>query len=151
MHFRKAKTAYKGKTGERMKNATRCIEAILEERFGHMEAQALKFGRARVTRRDVQFSDIKLMSDLVERYRIRVRACISTYRLWSAAQDIQVNSLERLYSAAEGAALHRHVSDAVKLWYFAHRDYHAMRREYLYKCLGPKATIEWGEDEKKAV
>jgi len=132
-----------------MKNATHCIEAILEARFGHIEAQGLKFGRARVTRKDVQFTDIKQMTDLVDRYRSRVHVCIQSYRIWQAAQEIQTDPIERLYGAAEGASLHRHVSDAVKLWYFAHRDCHAMRREYLMKCLGPRASVDWNMAGKK--
>lgn len=132
-----------------MKNATYCIEAILEARFGRIEAQGLKFGRARVTRKDVQFTDVRHMAELVERYRSRVKISIQGYRLWQAAQEIQTDPVERLYGAAEGASLHRHVSDTIKLWYFAHRDYHAMRREYLYKCLGPRARVDWGQANKK--
>jgi len=126
-----------------MKSATQSIEAILEARFGRMEAQSLKFGRARVTCKDIQFGDVKRMADLVDRYRARVRVCIEHYRLWEAAHEIHTDSIERLYAAAEGASLHRRISDTVKLWYFAHRDYHGMRREYLTKCLGPCAKIDW--------
>lgn len=126
-----------------MKHATKCIEAILELRFGRMEAQALKFGRARVMRKDIQFMDVKMMSELLERYRGRVRVAIRAHRIWEGAHDCLGDELARLYSAAEGASLHRNVSDALKLWYFAHRDYHAMRRAYLFKCLGPRMRVEW--------
>ena len=128
-----------------MRNATESIEAILEARFGRMEAQSLKFGRARVTSKDIQFGDLKRMAELVDRYRARVRVCIEHYRLWEAAHEIQTDSIERLYAAAEGASLHRRISDTVKLWYFAHRDYHSMRREYLMKCLGPSVKIDWSK------
>lgn len=47
-----------------MIESTRCIERMLEMRFGKMEAQALKFGRARIARMDLQFTDIKRIADL---------------------------------------------------------------------------------------
>ncbi len=128
-----------------MKDASCAIERILEMRFGKMEAQALRFGRARVVRKDVQFMDVKMMSELMERYRARTRAAILEYRLWHDAHEVQTDSIERLYGAAEGAALHRRVSDAFKLWYFAHRDCYAMRRAYLRKCLSPQVRVDWDE------
>lgn len=70
---------------------------------------------------------------------------ILAYRLWRATQDMAADPLTRLYGAAEGAALHRRLSDDVKLWYFAHRDYHAMRRRYLLTCMEPDMRVEWKE------
>lgn len=126
-----------------MKDATRAIARILEERFGKMDAQALVFGRARLVRRDIQFMDVKHMSELCERYRALVRAEILGYRRWQAAQAAETDAIARLYGAAEGEVLSRRVSDRLKLWYFAHRDYHAMRRAYLVKCMGPHVKVDW--------
>jgi len=126
-----------------MTDATKCIEKMLELRFGKMEAEALKFGRARVERQDVQFTDIKHMATLCDRYRARARMQILAYRLWRETHKVSADPLSRLYGAAEGASLHRRVSDDVKLWYFAHRDYHAMRKEFLKKCVGPTVRVEW--------
>lgn len=126
-----------------MKQATQVILKILEQRFGAAEAQALAFGRARLERKDVQFLDIKHMSELSERYRAMVRHSIRAYRLWRGAYMAEMDPLVRLYGAAEGAALHRRIGDDVKLWYFSHRDYHAMRREYLLKCMNPQARVNW--------
>lgn len=126
-----------------MKNSTQAIERILEERFSKAEAQALVFGRARLVRKDIQFIDVKHMSELCERYKAQLRANIKAYRHWRQAHDVEVDSIARLYGAAEGALLHRRVSDCFKLWYFAHRDYHAMRRSYLIKCMGPNAKVDW--------
>ena len=126
-----------------MKNATREIARILEVRFGKAEAQALVFGRARIARMDVQFLDVKHMSELCERYRGRVRTQILAYRLWEAAQESETDPITRLYGAVEGATLLRRISDEVKLWYFAHKDYHAMRRAYLTKCVGPRVKVDW--------
>lgn len=128
-----------------MKKATHAIEKILEARFGRTEAQALVFGRARLERKDIQFIDVKHMSELCERYKTDVRTNIRNYRHWRAAHEVEVDSIARLYGAAEGAFLHRRVSDSLKLWYFAHRDYHAMRRQYLIKCMGPDARVDWQE------
>lgn len=132
-----------------MIKATKAIEVFLEQRFGRIQAQALVFGRARVVRGDIQFMDVKMMSELVERYRARVRVCIRGYRIWQSAHDTLKDDVARLYSLAEGALLHRGVSDAVSLWYFAHKDYHAMRRAYLYKCLGPRVRVAWGRAANK--
>lgn len=126
-----------------MKNSTYTIEKILEARFGKTEAQALVFGRARLVRKDIQFIDVKHMSELCERYKAELRRKIQSYRHWRAAHEVEVDSIARLYGAAEGALLHRGVSDGLRLWYFAHRDYHAMRRSYLIKCMGPNAKIDW--------
>jgi hypothetical protein len=126
-----------------MKKATLAIERILEARFGKAEAQALVFGRARLARKDIQFIDVKHMSELCERYKARLRLNIRDYRHWRAAHDVEMDSISRLYGAAEGALLHRRISDSLKLWYFAHRDYHAMRRSYLIKCMGPQVKVDW--------
>lgn len=127
----------------KMNEASRAIAQILEARFGKTEAQALLFGRARVARFDIQFMDIKHMSELCERYRDRLRAQIVSYRMWQQAQDVQGDPLARLYGAAEGAVIHRRISDELKLWIIAHKDYHSMRREYLMKLVGPKMRVEW--------
>ncbi|NBX66582.1 MAG: hypothetical protein EBQ96_06260 [Proteobacteria bacterium] len=126
-----------------MKTVTHAIERILEARFGKTEAQALIFGRARLTRKDIQFIDVKHMSELCERYKAQIKANITAYRHWRAAHNVEVDSIARLYGAAEGALLHRRISDSLKLWYFAHRDYHAMRRQYLIKCMGPDMRVDW--------
>lgn len=126
-----------------MKDALQSIERMLEVRFGKTDAQALKFGRARIARKDIQFMDVKHLSELAERYRTRARGQILAYRVWQQAQEGQNDSIARLYGAAEGAILQRQVRDAVQLWYFAHRDYHAMRRAYLIKCMGPDVQAEW--------
>lgn len=128
-----------------MKDATRTIERILEMRFGKVEAQALLFGRARLVRKDVQFLDVKHLSELCERYKDRVRVAITAYRHWRAAYEVECDPIARLYGAAEGATLHRRVSDELRLWYFAHRDYHALRRAYLVKCLGPQTGVGWSD------
>jgi len=86
----------------KMNEASRAIAQILEARFGKTEAQALLFGRARVARFDIQFMDIKHMSELCERYRDRLRAQIVAYRMWQQAQNVQADPLARLYGAAEG-------------------------------------------------
>lgn len=126
-----------------MKEATRVIERILEARFGKMEAQALVFGRARLVGKDIQFTDVKHMSDLIERYRILTRAAIAAYRDWQSVHDVETDPIARLYSAAEGAGLHRRISDHLRLWYFAHRDYHEMRRMFLFKCMAPQIKVNW--------
>ncbi|MBU6236129.1 MAG: hypothetical protein KGQ41_09815, partial [Alphaproteobacteria bacterium] len=126
-----------------MKKATYAIERILEARFGKTEAQALIFGRARLVRMDIQFIDVKHMSELCERYKAQLLEKIRQYRRWRAAHEVEVDSIARLYGAAEGALLHKSISDCLKLWYFAHRDYHAMRRAYLQKCMGPNAKVDW--------
>ncbi len=126
-----------------MKKATIAIERILEARFGKTEAQALVFGRARLVRKDIQFIDVKHMSELCERYKAELRGHIRAYRHWRAAHEVEADSIARLYGAAEGAFFHRRVSDSLKLWYFAHRDYHAMRRAYLVKCMGPNVKVDW--------
>ena len=126
-----------------MKNAATEIEKILELRFGKNEAQALIFGRARLERMDIQFMDVKHMSELCDRYRMRLKAQLQNYRGWQTVQDTLTDPIERLYGAAEGAILHRRISDELKLWYIAHKDYHAMRRAYLMKCLGPRMKINW--------
>lgn len=128
-----------------MKAATRAIEEFLEARFGMTEARAIMFGRARVVRMDIQFMDVKHMSELCERYRGKLRGQIKAYRQWEAAQETETDPVARLYNAAEGAALSRRISDEMKLWYFAHRDYHAMRRAYMIKCVGPHIRVEWGK------
>ncbi|MCB1538529.1 MAG: hypothetical protein KDJ49_06080 [Alphaproteobacteria bacterium] len=125
--------------------AAQAIASILETRFGRVEAQALMNGRARITRMDVQFMDVKLMSELCERYRTRARAQILAYRLWARAIRTESDPVARLYGAAEGAALHRRIGDELKLWYCAHRDYHAMRRAYLMKCMGPRMRVDWDQ------
>lgn len=126
-----------------MKDAMQTIERLLELRFGKMDAQALKFGRARLAKMDIQFADVKHLSELIERYRSRARGHILAYRVWQNTQSLQNDPIARLYGAAEGAMLQRQVSDAVQLWYFAHRDYHAMRKAYLFKCIGPDVRAEW--------
>lgn len=126
-----------------MKEAIRVIEQLLELRFGKTEAQALKFGRARLAKMDIQFTDVKHLSELCERYRARVRMQILAYRLWNDTLDLQSDPIEKLYTAAEGAALHRRIEDELRLWYIAHRDYHAMRRAYLVKCMGPHMRVDW--------
>src|SRR5690349_17576557 len=120
-----------------MNDAASAIARILEARFGKTEAQALVFGRARLSRHDIQFMDVKHISELAEKYRTRLRGQIAAYRAWEYAQDIENDPIARLYGAAEGAVLYRRVLDDLKLWYIAHRDYHAMRKAYLFKCMGP--------------
>jgi hypothetical protein len=114
-------------------------------RFGKTEAQALLFGRARLVRKDVQFIDVKHMSELCERYKRRLKKEIQLYRLWQAVYEVETDSINRLYGAIEGAALYRRVQDELKLWYCAHRDYHSMRRAYLIKCMGPNVKVDWVE------
>lgn len=126
-----------------MNETHKIIESILEQRFGKHEAQALRFGRARVLRKDIQFMDIKQMSEIVEIYRSKARQAIVHYRYWNHAHGIETDPITKLYSAAEGAMYRRHISDAVKLWYIVHRDYHWMRKVYLMRCLGPNARVEW--------
>lgn len=128
-----------------MKKATDAIEQFLEARFGLTEARAIMFGRAKVVRMDIQFMDVKHMSELCERYRSKVRGQIKVYRLWEASQAVETYPVARLYNAVEGAALSRRISDETKLWYFAHRDYHAMRRAYMIKCVGPHVRVEWAK------
>lgn len=133
-----------------MKQATEMIEAILEQRFGAMDAQALKFGRARLIKKEIQFMDVKHMSELCERYRGRLRRVVGEYRHWQGVHAVENDPVERLYGAVEGTALHRQVSDALKIWYFAHRDYHAMRKIYLRQCMGPDARVSWERAGGKA-
>jgi len=129
--------------GGLLKQATLVIERVLEQRFGKIDAQALVFGRARLVSKDIQFIDVKHMSELCDRYRLKLRQEIAAYRAWAMEQKIEADPVSRLYAAAEGASLHRRISDGLKLWYFAHRDYHAMRRAYLIKCMGPMAQVDW--------
>jgi hypothetical protein len=126
-----------------MKNADRAIARILEARFGKTEAQALLFGRARVVKRDIQFMDVKHLSELCERYRAKVRQQILAFRMWQNAMKTQSDAIARLYGAAEGAFIRQRISDDVKLWYFAHRDYHEMRKAYLMKIMTPRVSVEW--------
>lgn len=126
-----------------MDKVSREIARILEARFGKTQAQALLFGRARMIRQDIQFMDVKHVSELCERYRERVRKQITAYRLWERAQQGQHDALAQLYGAAEGVLLHRRVSDEFRLWLIAHKDYHWMRRAYLTKLMGPKVRMNW--------
>ena len=126
-----------------MDKAAHAIARILELRFGKAEAQALIFGRARLVRKDVQFMDVKHLSELCERYRGRVRREIAAYRGWQATHAVETDAIARLYSAAEGDLQHRRVADAVRLWFMAHRDYHLLRRTYLMQCMGPRVRVDW--------
>ncbi len=126
-----------------MNEASREIARILELRFGKTQAQAMLFGRARMVREDIQFMDVKHLSELCERYRARVRKQIMAYRLWEKAQTRQNDALAQLYGAAEGVIMHRRIADEFKLWLIAHKDYHWMRRAYLIKLAGPKIKVQW--------
>lgn len=127
-----------------MDSATnKAIEQILEARFGKTAAQALKFGRARVVKRDLQYMDVKLMSEILERYRYLVVETIRGCRRARTAATVETDEIARLYLLMDVRHMEKRVDSAVKLWRMAHLDYHAMRKAYLIKCLGPKVALDW--------
>ncbi len=119
------------------------IERILAARFSRVEVQALKFGRARLVRRDIQYMDVKLMSELMERYRSLARACVKECRTLRTQHAIETDALAKMYLAMDVEAANRKLDGTFALFRIANLDYHTMRRAYLIKCLGPHIAVDW--------
>jgi len=80
---------------------------------------------------EVQYLDLKQITEILYKYRNRVRAILAEYRTWRTQHARQYDEVERIYSAYEGHFLRGQIRDCLHLYYAAHRDYHAMRRIYL--------------------
>lgn len=119
------------------------VERILSARFTKAEVQGLKFGRARLMRKDVQYMDVKLMSELIERYRGLTRAAIKECRFVRNMHATETDALAKMYLAMDVEALNKKIEGHFALFRIANLDYHTMRKIYLYKCLGPRITVSW--------
>ena len=97
----------------------------------------IRTGRARLQAREVQYLDVKQMTDIQARFRGRVRAMIAHYRRWRADYMREADALEKVYAAYEGLFIRRQLADAWQLYVAVNRDYHEMRRVYLANLRQP--------------
>jgi hypothetical protein len=87
--------------------------------------------------REIQYLEIKQMTDILARYRARVRVMVRHYRGWQAGYMREADEIEKIYAAYEGIFIRRQLQDSWKLYVAVNRDYHEMRRVYLASLRQP--------------
>ena len=97
----------------------------------------LKSRTARPHDQEISYLDVKQMTEILTRFRRRVRAFINLYRYWEADFDSETNDLEKYYKTREGILIRRQLIDAWELYVSVNQDYHKMRQTYLANLRQP--------------
>ncbi len=86
--------------------------------------------------KEIQYFELKQMNDdILPRYRSRVRELINEYRNWKSRYSKENDQIEKLYQAYDGIFMRSQLSDALRIYEMANRDYHEMRRMYMDRLL----------------
>ncbi len=73
-------------------------------------------------------SEVSQLAEIQSRHRQKLKIAVRAYRHHKNRHAAECNELEKLYLGYEGMFMRDHLRDAVKLYLFVNRDYHAAKR-----------------------
>jgi hypothetical protein len=105
--------------------------------FGVSGVETIRARLLQTEGRDIEYADIAQMSDILQRFRRRMRNMVHMYRCWQLDYARERDLLDKTYSAQEGLFIRRQLQDSWRLYVTVNKDYHAMRRYYLANLRQP--------------
>ncbi len=103
----------------------------MEERHNVAFVQDIRDRITDIEKREIQYLEVKQMTDMLIKYREKMRRVLREYREWKTAYEAETDEIEKVYTAYEGIFARRQLQDAWKLYVTVNTDYHDMRRTYL--------------------
>ena len=103
----------------------------MEQRHNVAFVQDIRDRITDIEKKEIQYLEVKQMTDMLIKYREKMRKVLSEYREWKTAYEAETDEIEKVYVAYEGIFARRQLQDAWKLYVTVNTDYHDMRRTYL--------------------